>query len=46
MRAWLRDRGCEVNPRRVARLMELIGIAAIYPKPRFGARRPPLETSF
>ena len=34
MRAWLRDQGYEVNPKRVARLMELIGIAAIYPKPK------------
>ena len=34
MRAWLEDRGYEVNPKRVARLMELIGIAAIYPKPK------------
>jgi putative transposase len=34
MWAWLRDQGYEVNPKRVARLMELIGIAAIYPKPK------------
>jgi putative transposase len=34
MRAWLRDQGYEVNPKRVARLMELIGVAAIYPKPK------------
>ena len=34
MRVWLRERGYQVNPKRVARLMELIGIAAIYPKPR------------
>ena len=34
MRTWLRDQGYEVNPKRVARLMELIGIAAIYPKPK------------
>ncbi|HLI84763.1 MAG TPA: IS3 family transposase [Bryobacteraceae bacterium] len=34
MRAWLHDQGYEVNPKRVARLMELIGIAAIYPKPK------------
>jgi putative transposase len=27
----MRDQGYEVNPKRVARLMELIGIAAIYP---------------
>jgi putative transposase len=29
MRAWLHDQGYEVNSKRVARLMELIGIAAI-----------------
>jgi hypothetical protein len=34
MRAWLQDQGYEVNSKRVARLMELIGIAAIYPKPK------------
>jgi putative transposase len=34
MRAWLQGQGYEVNPKRVARLMELIGIAAIYPKPK------------
>jgi len=34
MRVWLRDQGYEVNPKRVARLMDLIGIAAIYPKPK------------
>jgi len=34
MRAWLHGQGYEVNPKRVARLMDLIGIAAIYPKPK------------
>jgi putative transposase len=34
MWAWLQDQGYSVNPKRVARLMELVGIAAIYPKPR------------
>ena len=34
MRAWLQGQGYDVNPKRVARLMELIGIAAIYPKPK------------
>ena len=34
MWAWLRDQGYEVNPKRIARLMELIGIAAIYRKPK------------
>ena len=34
MTAWLQSRGYEVNPKRVARLMELVGVAAIYPKPK------------
>jgi putative transposase len=34
MRVWLQGQGYEANPKRVARLMELIGIAAIYPKPK------------
>ncbi len=34
MRAWLQELGYAVNPKRVARLMERIGIAAIYPKPK------------
>jgi len=34
MTVWLQDQGYEVNPKRVARLMELMGIAAIYPKPK------------
>jgi putative transposase len=34
MTAWLQGQGYEVNPKRVARLMELIGIEAIYPKPK------------
>ena len=37
MRAWLRDQRYEVNSKRVVRLMELIGIAAIYPKPKLSA---------
>jgi len=32
--AWLRGQGHGVNRKRVARLMELMGIQAIYPKPR------------
>ena len=31
---WLGTRGFEVNRKRVSRLMELIGIEAVYPKPR------------
>jgi putative transposase len=34
MTVWLRERGHEVNRKRVARLMELMGIEAIYPKPK------------
>jgi len=33
MTAWLRRQGYRVNPKRVARLMRVLGIAAIYPKP-------------
>ena len=31
---WLRTRGFEVNRKRVSRLMDVIGIEAVYPKPR------------
>ena len=34
MTAWLRRRGEAVNPKRVRRLMRLMGLEAIYPKPR------------
>lgn len=34
MTVWLREQGQEVNRKRVARLMELMGIEAIYPKPK------------
>jgi putative transposase len=34
MTAWLCDQTHEVNRKRVSRLMELIGIEALYPKPR------------
>jgi len=33
MTAWLRSLGYEVNHKRVERLMRLMGIEAIYPKP-------------
>lgn len=33
MTAWLRKQEHPVNPKRVARLMRVLGIAAIYPKP-------------
>jgi putative transposase len=31
--AWLRTQGCEVNRKRVQRLLRLMGLEAIYPKP-------------
>jgi len=34
MTVWLCDQGHEVNRKRVSRLMELMGIEALYPKPR------------
>lgn len=34
MTAWLRTQGHEVNRKRVGRLMTLMGLEAIYPKPR------------
>lgn len=34
MTLWLREQGYEVNPKRVARLMQVLGLEAIYPKPR------------
>lgn len=37
MTAWLRQQGYTVNPKRVARLMRELGIAAIYPHPRLSA---------
>ena len=34
MTEWLCDQGIEVNRKRVSRLMELMGIEAVYPKPK------------
>ena len=34
MTAWLREQGHKINHKRVARLMRLMGIKTIYPKPR------------
>ena len=34
MTAWLRDEGYQVNHKRIQRLMQLMGLKAIYPKPR------------
>ncbi len=46
MTAWLRQQGYAVNPKRVRRLVRLMGLEALYPKPRTsipvaGARRYP-----
>lgn len=37
MVAWLNVQGHEVNPKRVRRLMRLMGLQAIYPKPRLSS---------
>ena len=37
MTAWLQSQGEEVNRKRVQRLMRLMGLEAIYPKPRLSA---------
>jgi len=34
MTAWLREQAYQVNPKRVRRLMRVMGLEAIYPKPR------------
>ena len=39
MTVWLTERGEEVNRKRVQRLMRLMGLEAIYPKPRLSAGR-------
>src|SRR5215475_6617908 len=40
MTAWLRGEGYHVNHKRVARLMQTMGIEAIYPKPRLSRTHP------
>lgn len=40
MTDWLRKRGHGVNPKRVRRLMRLMGLEAIYPKPRLSTPAP------
>ena len=40
MTAWLRTQGHEVNHKRVERLMRVMGIQAIYPKPRLSKSSP------
>jgi putative transposase len=34
MTAWLRQQGQEINPKRVRRLLRLMGLETLYPKPR------------
>jgi putative transposase len=40
MSAWLRTQGYEVNPKRVRRLLRLMGLEAIYQRPRLSAPAP------
>lgn len=40
MTAWLRKEGHPVNPKRVRRLMRLMGLEGIYPKPRLSVPHP------
>ena len=40
MTAWLRSQGYHVNHKRVARLMQTMGIEAIYPKPHLSQTHP------
>jgi putative transposase len=40
MRAWLQTMGYQVNEKRVRRLLRLMGIEAIYPKPRLSQAAP------
>jgi putative transposase len=40
MTAWLRREGERVNPKRIRRLMRLMGIEAMYPKPHTSRRHP------
>ena len=42
--AWLRSEGYRINPKRVARLMRKMGLAAIYPKPTTSAMGNPSKT--
>jgi len=40
MRAWLQTQGYEVNPKRVRRLLRLMGLEAIYQRPRLSTPAP------
>ena len=42
--AWLRSEGYRINPKRVARLMTKMGLAAIYPKPTASVMGKPSKT--
>jgi putative transposase len=39
MTAWLKEQGEEVNRKRVQRLMRVMGLEAVYPKPKLSAGR-------
>ena len=41
MTAWLRSQGHVINPKRVARLMRIMGLVAIYPKPKMSGMGKP-----
>jgi putative transposase len=43
MTAWLRQQGRLVNPKRVSRLLRLMGVEAIYPKPRLSQPGAPAQ---
>ena len=40
MTVWLRQQGYAVNPKRVARLLRMMGLETIYPKPRLSQPHP------
>jgi len=40
MTAWLRQQGFPVNPKRVARLMRILGLQAIFPGPNTSRKHP------
>ena len=40
MTAWLRTQGYEINPKRVRRLLRLLGVEALYQKPRLSVAAP------
>jgi putative transposase len=44
MARWLRRQGYEINRKRVRRLMRLMGLEALYPKPNLSRPRPGQQT--